>query len=105
MKCNKALVSAAALIIATLLPISAFCAEISGWIKGETCWVTHEPSLNSEIKGIILQRAAVTVEDIGSGWVKIIFAPVRDPSTGKYIDCSGCYFQKMNMTTVIPGKW
>jgi hypothetical protein len=93
------------LVVATLTTSPAFCAPYSGWVKGETCWVVKEPSIESRIVGIIVQKASVKVDDVGEGWLKIIFAPVRDPETGKFIDCSGCYIQKKDVTTVIPGKW
>jgi hypothetical protein len=105
MKYNKALFPIAFLIFICLFATSVFCSEINGWVKSETCWVVKEPSKDAKIIGIILKKAAVTVEDVGNGWAKIIFAPVRDPQTGKYIDCTGCYIQRSNVTTVVPGKW
>ncbi len=92
------------LIPITMLVPSAFCAEIDGWIKSETCWVVKSPSTDSLIVGIILKKAAVTVTDAGNGWLKIVFAPVRNPTTWKFIDCTGCYIQKKNLTTVL-GQW
>ncbi|WDN87806.1 hypothetical protein BuS5_00774 [Desulfosarcina sp. BuS5] len=105
MKYNKALFPIAFLMFISLFANSVFCSEISGWVKSETCWVVKEPSKDAKIIGIILKKAAVTVEDVGNGWAKIIFAPVRDPQTGKYIDCTECYIQRSNVTTVVPGRW
>jgi len=105
MKHHKALFPIALLIFISLFANVVFCSEINGWVKSETCWVVKEPSKEAKIIGIILKKAAVTVEDVGNGWAKIIFAPVRDPETGKYIDCTGCYIQRNNVTTVVPGKW
>ena len=105
MKYRKALFPIAFLIFIGPFANAVFCSEINGWVKSETCWVVREPTKEAKIIGIILKKAAVTVEDVGNGWAKIIFAPVRDPETGKYIDCTGCYIQRSNVTTVIPGKW
>ena len=78
-----------------------FSAEIDGWIKGETCWVVKSPSTDATIVGIILKKAAVTVKDAGGGWYQIVWAPVRDPATGKFLenDGAGYYIQKINFTT------
>ena len=81
---------------------TAFCSESDGWIKSDTCWVVKTPSTKAKIVGIILKKAAVTVEDAGGGWLKIVFAPVRDPKTGNWIECTGCYIQKSNFTTTFP---
>jgi len=105
MKIQRIILLVAALLVVTFFGTSVFCSEINGWIKSETCWVVKKPSKDTKIVGIILRKAAVTVEDVGNGWAKIIFAPVRDPQTGKYIDCRGCYIQKSDVTTVVPGKW
>ncbi len=83
----------------------AFCSELDGWIKGDSCWVVETPSTDSKIIGIILKKAAVTVEDSKSGWLKIVFAPVRDPLTGNWVECAGCFIQKSNFTTKLPNKW
>ena len=79
---------------------STFCADLNGWIKGDACWVVEEPSTDSKIVGIIKKKAAVTVEDAGKGWLKIIFAPVRDPQTGKWVECKRCYIQKKDFSVV-----
>lgn len=105
MKYHKALFLIPVVIFISLFADAVFCSEINGWVKSETCWVVREPSKDAKIIGIILKKAAVTVEDVGNGWAKIIFAPVRDPETGEYIDCNGCYIQRGNVTTVVPGRW
>jgi hypothetical protein len=43
---------------------SAFCGEISGWVKTDKCIVTERPSGDSKVLGIIKKKAAVTVEDL-----------------------------------------
>lgn len=84
---------------------TAFCAESDGWIKSEKCWVVKTPSGKGKIIGIIKRKAAVTVEDAGDEWLKIVFAPVRDiNNTGKWLECKGCYIQKSSFTTVFPRK-
>ena len=83
----------------------AFGKEITGWIKSEACSVYEKPATESKTIGTIKQKAAVTVEDAGSGWMKILFAPVRDPKTGNYIDAKAHYIQKRDMTEVDPCKW
>lgn len=91
-------------VLMSLCAFPIFAAEIDGWVKGETCWVVKSPSTDATIVGILKRKAAVTVEDVGNGWLKIVFAPVRDPQTGKFIDCTGCYIQKKNFTSVL-GQW
>ncbi len=73
--------------------------------KGDMCWVVKSPSVDATVIGIILKKAAVTVEGVGDGWLRIIFAPVRNPKTGKWIECTGCYIQKENFTTLLPSRW
>ncbi len=84
---------------------AAFYKELSGWIKTEISWVVEEPNTKSKIIGIIKQKAYVTVDDLGNGWAKIIFAPVRDPMTMEWNNCTDCYIQTETITTLIPGKW
>lgn len=81
--------------------------EISGWVKSETCWVTERPSTKAQIIGIILRKSSVMVKDVGRGWARIVFAPVRDPQTGKYLNCANraCYIRKRDITTIPPGRW
>lgn len=90
-----------------LIGSNAFGAELNGWIKVDIypCWVVKSPSMNSPIIGIINKKAAVTVEKAEKGWLKIIFAPIRDPKTGKWIECTGCYIQESNFTTELPNRW
>ena len=105
MKIRKFFFFSAVLLIIVLFCLPAFCTELNGWIKSETCWVVKKPSDNAKVIGIILKKAAVTVENVGNGWAKIIFAPIRNMQTGKYIDCNECYIRRENITTVVPGKW
>ncbi len=95
----------ALLLTVFIVTTSAFCAELNGWIKGDTCWVVKTPSVNAKIVGIIKKKDAVTVEDAEKGWLKIVFAPVRDPQTGQWVECTGYYIQKSNFTTTLPNKW
>ena len=88
-----------------IVPLSAFCTEIHGWIKTDTCWVVKAPSPVAKIVGIIKKKAAVTVEVSESEYLKIVFAPVRDPQTRKWVDCKECYIEKSNFTTSLPNKW
>jgi hypothetical protein len=55
----------------------------------------------------IKYKAACTVKDTNGEWYKIVFAPVRDPKTGKFLDGHGAgyYIQKSTFTTVAPWKW
>ena len=102
MKC----VATALLLTVSIAIAPVFCDELSGWIKGDTCWVIKAPSADSKIIGIIKKKAAVTVEDAEDGWLKIVFAPVREDSkTEKWIECTGCYIQEKNFTTTLPNKW
>ena len=96
----------------SLFATSAFCSEISGWVKSETCWVVKEPSKDAKIVGIIKQKAAVTVEDLGNGWAKTIFAPVRNliedrdgMKKGQLYNCEGCYIQTETISSLPPGRW
>jgi hypothetical protein len=86
---------------------SAFCSELDGWIKSQTCWVVKTPSKKATIVGIIKYKSACTVKDAGSEWYKIVFAPVRDPKTGKFLpnSGSGLFMQKIDFTDVIPSRW
>jgi len=63
------------------------------------------PSVKAKIVGIIKRKAAVTVKDNQDGWLKIVFAPVRDPKTGKWVKCTGCFIQKSHFTITLPNKW
>lgn len=92
-------------ILIVFMAISAFSAELNGWIKGDTCWVIKSPSTNATIIGIIKKKAAVTVEKAEKGWLKIIFAPIRNPQTEKWVECTGCYIQESNFTTELPNRW
>ena len=90
----------------------AFSSEISGWVKSETCWVLKEPKKDAKIVGIIKQKAAVTVENLGNGWGKTIFAPVRNliegrdgRKRGQLYNCEGCYIELQNISTAPPGMW
>ena len=83
----------------------AFCSEINGWIRSETCSVYEKPAKESRMVGTIKQKAAVNVEEAGSGWMKILFAPVRDPKTGNYVDAKAHYIQKSDMTDRDPCTW
>jgi len=97
----------------TLFPPYAFSSEvISGWVKSETCWVVKKPSKDAKIVGIIKQKAAVTVEDLGNGWAKTIFAPVRNlidgrdgMKEGQLYNCDSCYIQLKDISTLPPGRW
>lgn len=96
------------IILSTLLlflAVPAISAELNGWIKGESCWVVKSPDSKAPIIGIIKKKAAVTVEKAGQGWLKIIFAPIRDPKSGKWIECKECYIQEFNFTTKTPNRW
>ena len=95
-----------------LFPTYALSAEVSGWVKSETCWVVKKPSKDAKIVGIIKQKAAVTVEDFGNGWAKTIFAPVRNlidgrdgMKEGQLYNCAGCYIQMKDISTFPPGRW
>lgn len=93
------------LIIVWFHPLADADTTLNGWIKGDICWVVKTPDTKSPIVGIISKKAAVTVNETGEPWLKIIFAPIRDPKTGKWIECSGCYIKKDNFTTTIPTRW
>jgi hypothetical protein len=85
-----------------------FKKKISGWVKSDTCWVVKEPRGDSPIMGIILQKAAVTVEKAGKGWVKIIFAPVRSlekGSHGKLVSGEGLFIKRNCVAKKPPFKW
>ncbi len=98
---------AAFILLITILAMYsiAFGQELNGWIRGDMCWVVKTPSGDAKIIGIIKKKAHVTVEDAGDNWLKIIDTPVRNPMTGKWIECRGCYIQKINFTTQLPNKW
>ena len=93
------------LFVLLIVPFTAFCAEKDGWIKGDTCWVVKTPSRDAKIVGIIKKKAAVTVETARTGWLRIVFAPVRNPQTGKWLECTGCYIEESNFTTTLPNRW
>lgn len=100
------------IFISVLLAISffytsAFCSEIDGWIKSQTCWVAKTPSTEAKIVGIIKYKSACTVKDVGGDWYKIVFAPARDPKTGKFLKNSGAglYMQKNHFTDIVPNRW
>lgn len=112
MKSKRIFILIALLILINFLATSAFCSEISGWIKSETCWVVKEPSKDAKVVGIIKQKAAVTVEDLGNGWAKTIFAPARNlikgrdgMEEGQLYNCNGSYIQMKDISTIPPGKW
>lgn len=93
------------LLIFLLISSLVYGQELNGWIKSDTCWVVRKPSGDATAIGIIRKKAHVTVKDVGGGWLKIIFAPIRDPLTGKWLQCTGCFIQKINFTTQLPSKW
>lgn len=79
--------------------------ETSGWVRSESCSVYEKPTKESRTVGVIKQKAAVNVEDAGSGWMKIVYAPARDPKTGNYVDVKALYIQKTDVTDIDPCKW
>jgi hypothetical protein len=83
----------------------AFGGEYYAWIRTEKCSVYEKPTRDSGVVGMIRQKAAVTVEEAGSGWVRILFAPVRDLKTGNFIDGSGRFIQKSDLTDVDACHW
>lgn len=95
------------LLTVSFLITPAFSSEIHGWIKSKTCWVVKTPSTDATIVGLIIYKAACTVEDARGEWYKIVFAPVRNPTTGKFLDRhgEGYFIQKSTFTTVPPYKW
>lgn len=106
MRFKRMVVAAGLAVLMTgFLAGAALGKELDGWIKGEMCWVVKEPSKDAKIVGIIKRKAAVTVEDAGKGWLKIVYAPVRDPKTGKFIECGGCFIEKGNFTVESPAYW
>lgn len=86
---------------------NAASSEIDGWIKSETCWVVKNSSKDATIVGIIKYKAACTVEDTEGSFYKIVWAPVREPSTGKFLDNNGrgYFILKKDFTTVLPKNW
>jgi hypothetical protein len=94
-----------ALLLTVFITTTGFCAELNGWIKSYKCWVVKTPTVKAKIVGIIKRKAAVTVKEVQDGWLKIVFAPVRDPKTGKWVKCTGCFIQKSDFTTTLPNKW
>lgn len=85
-----------------------FSKIINGWVKSETCWVVKEPRDDSPVAGIILQKTAVTVEKVGKGWAKIIFAPVRSLEKGwqgKLVPGEGLFIKKNCISKKPPVKW
>jgi hypothetical protein len=96
------LVAVYLLVLIAQTPV--YGAEVDGWIKSDVCWVATAPSKDAKVIGLIKKKAAVTLMDVGNGWAKIVFAPVRHPTTGKFIECNKCYIQIVNVTT-IPGGW
>ncbi|MBN1105853.1 MAG: hypothetical protein JXL84_20760 [Deltaproteobacteria bacterium] len=105
MKVKTCVISIAVIAMIGLLPGSALCAELSGWIKGDQCQVVEEPDNQARVVGRILKKAAATVEDTGDGWLRIIFAPVRALQGKEYIDGRGYYIRKADWTAVDPCKW
>jgi hypothetical protein len=83
---------------------SAFSSELDGWIKSQTCWVVKKPSKKASIVGLIKYKSACTVKDAGGEWYEIVFAPVRDPKTGKFLPNSGShlFIQKSDFANIIP---
>jgi hypothetical protein len=82
--------------------------EYTGWIKSETCWVVETPSRKAPIIGIIIQKAAITVKDVGKGWAEIVIAPVRSlkkGEDGKLIEGKGLYIERRCITKKPPYKW
>ncbi len=112
MKCKAVLFITTLMITANLFTTSVFCAEMTGWIKSETCWVAVAPDKYAKTIGILRQKAVVTVEDLGNGWVKTINAPVRNVipgrdglKDGELYNCTDCYIEKKNISTLPPGRW
>lgn len=85
-----------------LMTLPAF-GEKNGWIASPNCFVTREPSGSSVVVGFIVYRAAVTVEDAGNGWLRIVFAPVRDHQMN-FMDCKGCYIRADDFSLSLPPK-
>jgi len=104
-KAKTWLIAVGTVVMVGLFLGSAVSSEMSGFIKGAQCLVVEKPDKADKVVGTILKKAAVTVEDAGDGWLRIIFAPVRHPETKEYIDGKGYYILKTDWTTVDPCKW
>jgi len=83
----------------------ALCSELSVFAKGDPCHVFERPDQTAKVTGVIKRKAAVTATDVGGGWLKIEFAPVRDLKTGDYIEGKGRYIRKSDVTSLDPCKW
>ena len=99
------------LLTLTFIP-PVFCAELDGWIKSKTCWVVERPSKDAKVIGIIKWKAAVTIEDLGNGWARTIYAPVRNLINGykgmkmdELYNCKDCYIEIKNFSTLPPNRW
>jgi len=81
--------------------------KVDGWIR-HNCLVYRGKNENNPI-GTLAKPASVGVADDGSGWLKIIHAPVRTLSKEKYLTQQeigdDAYIEANNFTTEMPGKW
>ena len=102
---KKTALFTALVLLALAGAVLAGAKEYNGWVLSNMCWVTKSPSDKAPIEGIIKQGAAVAAEESGKDWVKIIFAPIRDMKTGKYLTTGVFYTKKEYLTTVSPGQW
>lgn len=81
--------------------------KLEGWIRHK-CLVYRGKNENNPI-GTLAKPASVGVADDGSGWLKIIHAPVRTLSKEKYLSQEevgdDAYIKASDFTTEMPGKW
>src|SRR3990172_276174 len=87
--------------------LGASAKKLEGWIR-YNCLVYKGKSEKKPI-GTLAAPASVGVADDGSGWLKIIHAPIRTLSKERYLTNEEigdeAYIKASNFTTEMPGKW
>lgn len=80
----------------------------SGYIRNR-CDVFEGPNISSAIVGHLKSPSSVEVADDGSGWLRLIYAPIRDSSNGDFLDRpdfdGGMYIESRFFTTELPANW
>jgi sRNA-binding carbon storage regulator CsrA len=79
-----------------------------GWIRHTSLVYTSKDTKSKPI-GYLAQPASVGVAADGSGWLRLIYGPVRDATTKKFLTLAETpkelYIVEKNFTDIIPAKW
>jgi hypothetical protein len=81
--------------------------KFAGWIR-HRCRVYPAPDKSTKPVGYLSPPSSVDVADDGSGWLRLLYGPVKNEATDEFLDISfdpGLYIEKSEFTTELPANW